>query len=269
MTCVIEIVCVGNELLIGKILNTNAQWLSRYITSLGGNVRRINTIGDEFEEISSTLRDSLSRKPTFIITTGGLGPTFDDKTLEAIAIALNRPIELNEEALNMVKEKYHQYEVATSKKIELTPARLKMASLPKGAKPLPNPVGTAPGVILEYEASRIIALPGVPREMEAIFEGSLVPMIREAVGNLFMYEKSLNIKEIIESELAPLIDKTMHDNPYVYIKSHPKAAEPTPLIELHLTTTSESKEEAKNHVEEAAKQISQLISEHGGKIESH
>lgn len=269
MTCVVEIVCVGNELLIGKILNTNAQWLSRYITSLGGKVRRINTVGDELDEISLVLRDSLSRKPNLIITTGGLGPTFDDKTLEAMAMALNRPIELNEEALSMVKEKYHQYEVATSKKIELTPARLKMASLPKEAKPLPNPVGTAPAVLLDYDSSKIVALPGVPKEMEAIFERSLIPMIRAAVGNLFIHEKSLRVTEIIESEMAPLIDKAMRDNPYVYIKSHPKAAEPIPLIELHFTTTSESEEKAKNHVEKAAKQISQLIFERGGKTEPY
>lgn len=269
MTYTVEIVCVGNELLIGRILNTNAQWLARYITSLGGSVRRINTVGDEFEEISSALRDSLSRKPTLIITTGGLGPTFDDKTLEAIARALNKPIELNEEALSMVKDKYHQYEVVISKKIELTPARLKMASLPRGAKPLPNPVGTAPGVSLGYDSSKIIALPGVPKEMEAIFEISLVPMIREIVGKIFVYDNNLRITDIIESELAPLIDRVMHDNPYVYIKSHPKAAEPIPIIDLHLTTTSELEEEAKNHVEKAVKQISQLISEHGGKIESH
>ncbi|MDQ1280409.1 MAG: hypothetical protein QG670_1672 [Thermoproteota archaeon] len=268
MTCTIEVLCIGNELLIGKILNTNAQWLARYVSSLGGNVKRVNTIGDDLNEISSALLDSLSRKPTFIITTGGLGPTFDDKTLEAIANSLNKPIVLNEEALSMVKEKYHQYEAIISKKLELTPARLKMASLPEGSKPLQNPVGTAPGVLLKYDSSQIIALPGVPKEMEAIFEISLAPMIKAAVGNVFTYEKSLNVFDIIESELAPLIDKTMHDNPYVYIKSHPKAAEPIPLIELHLTATSELEEKAQENVEKAAKQISQLILQHAGKIES-
>jgi len=150
--CVVEIICIGNELLIGKILNTNAQWLARYITSLGGRVRRINTVEDDLDEASSALKDSLSRRPTFIITSGGLGPTFDDKTLEAVATALNKPLELDEEALSMVKEKYHQYELSTSKRIELTPARLKMATLPKGAKPIKNPVGTAPAVIIKYRS---------------------------------------------------------------------------------------------------------------------
>ena len=265
----VEIICVGNELLIGKILNTNAQWLARYITSLGGRVRRINTVEDDIDEFSLALKDSLTRNPTFIIITGGLGPTFDDKTLEAIAKTLNKPIELNEEALLMVKKKYHQYEIAISKPIELTSARLKMARLPKEAKPLPNPVGTAPGMFLEYNASKIAALPGVPKEMEAIFEASLVPIIRKAVGSLFVYEKSLRVTEIIESEIAPLIDMVMHNNPYVYIKSHPKDAEPIPIIELHLSTTLESREKAENYVETVAKQISQKIIEHGGKIEPY
>ncbi len=104
--------------------------------------------------------------------------------------------------------------------------------------------------------------------MEAIFEASLIPMIRAAVGNVFVYEKSLRVVDIIESELAPLIDKTVHDYPYVYIKSHPKAAEPIPLIELHLTMTSEQKERAREDVEEAAKKISQMIIQYKGKIES-
>ena len=267
MTCIVEIICIGNELLIGQIVNTNAQWLAKYITSLGGNVRRINTVGDSLDEISSTLRDSLFRKPTFIITTGGLGPTFDDKTLESMARALKRPLELNEEALAMVKEKYHQYEKTVKKKIELTPARLKMATLPRGAIPLSNPAGTAPGILLESDSSKIVALPGVPREMKVVFEESVVPMIRDSVGNLFVYGRSLKVTGIIESEIAPLIDVTMHDNPYIYIKSHPKAPEPIPLIELYFTTTSKSQEEAKKLVEEAVKRVSPLIYEHGGKIE--
>ncbi len=268
MTCTIEIISIGNELLIGQIVNTNAQWLAKYIVSLGGHVNKITTIGDSFNEISSTLLSSLSKKPTFIITTGGLGPTFDDKTLESIARALKMPLELNEKALAIIKNKYHRYEKTVMKKIELTPARLKMATLPRGAVPLLNPVGTAPGVLLEFNSSKIVALPGVPREMKTIFDESVVPMIKNSVGNLFVYGRSLKITGIIESEIAPLIDVTMHDNPQIYIKSHPKAPEPIPLIELYFTTTSKSREEAKKLVEEAIKRISPLIYRHGGKIEA-
>jgi len=268
MECVVEIISVGNELLIGKIANTNAQWLARRVTSLGGHVRRISVVGDALDEISSVLEDSLSREPSLIITTGGLGPTFDDMTLEAIARTLKVPLNVNEEALRMVKEKYRQYEVTTERRIELTPARLKMATLPRDAKPLRNPVGTAPGVLLTAGKSKIVALPGVPKEMEDIFEDGVEPLIREEVGDTFICERSLRVTEIMESALAPLIDETMRDNPHVYIKSHPKAFEFNPSIELHLMTSSKSKDLAEKRVEAAAEKISQLILEHGGKIDT-
>ncbi len=92
MTSDIEIICVGNELLIGKVLNTNAQWLSKRATSLGINVKRITVAADELSEICAVVRETLQRKPQFVITTGGLGPTFDDKTIAGIAKALNREL---------------------------------------------------------------------------------------------------------------------------------------------------------------------------------
>jgi len=151
-------------------------------------------------------------------------------------------------------------------KAELTPPRIKMATLPEGSKPLPNPVGTAPGVILEYGGKTLIALPGVPSEMKAIFEESVVPLLRRAAGNKTFFETSLEAKGIVESEIAPLIDQTMHSNPYVYIKSHPKGEEKVPLLELHLSTTAEDSKEARNRLSKALIQISELIQGKGGKI---
>ena len=266
MKCIVEVVCVGNELLIGKVVNTNAQWLARSITSLGGYIRRISVVGDVLDEISSVLMAALSREPSFIITTGGLGPTFDDITLESIAKMLKIPLSINEKALTMVMNKYRQYEAIDNKKIELTPARLKMATLPKGATPLHNPVGTAPGVFLALGKSKMIALPGVPREVEAIFEASVKPLIIEAVGNVFICEKTLNVTRVMESAIAPLLDETIRENPHVYIKSHPKISEHHPLLELHLMTTFKSKKTAEKMIEASAEKMAQLIREHGGKI---
>ena len=100
-----EIICIGNELLIGKTLNTNAQWIAKRATSLGMAVKRITVVGDDVDEIAGAVREALQRKPRFILTTGGLGPTFDDKTLEGIARALNRELKVDESALNMIKGK--------------------------------------------------------------------------------------------------------------------------------------------------------------------
>jgi len=262
-----EIICVGNELLIGKTLNTNAHWLAKRITSLGLKVRRITVVGDDLEEIAAAVKESVKRKPCFIIVTGGLGPTFDDKTLEGVALGLNLKTRENEEALEMIKAKYEKYVAeGRMKEYEMTPHRIKMGRLPEGAKPLPNPVGTAPGVILTYKDVRMVMLPGVPEEMKSIFDESVAPMIREMAGNLTFYEVSLEVRKLPESELAPLIDVVMHDNPYVYIKSHPKAAEKIPHLELHFSTTSEDSKVARQRIGRALIQISEMIKKKGGVI---
>ena len=263
----VELICIGNELLIGKTLSTNAYWLAKRVTSLGLKLRRITTVADDLDEISSAVKEVLARKPRFIITTGGLGPTFDDKTLEGIAKALNVELKVNDEALRMVEEKYEEYvKEGRMERAELTPHRIKMATLPKGAKPLPNPVGTAPGVLLEANNTVIIALPGVPPEMKAIFEESILPILRREAGNMIFYEANLEVLGIVESEIAPIIDQVMHDNPYIYIKSHPKGGEKTSRIELHFSTTSKDAKTAKNRVGRAIIQISEMIKAKRGKI---
>jgi len=264
----IEIICVGNELLIGMVVNTNSQWLSRRITALGLSVNRITTIGDDVDQIAQALREALKRKPQFVFMTGGLGPTFDDKTLEGTAKALKLPLQTHDKALKLVRQTYRRYEEEgrIEKEVELTPPRMKMAKLPKGAEPLPNPVGTAPGVQLRHEGTTVIALPGVPTEMKAIFDESVMPVLRRVAGNLTFYETSIDVTGVMESEIAPLIDRTMHDSPYVYIKSHPShTGEGKPRLALHLSTTASDSTTAKNRVGKALMQITELIQTKGGK----
>jgi len=263
----IEIICIGNELLIGKVVNTNAQWLAKRITILGLSVNRITVIDDNIKEISTIMKEAVRRKPQFIITTGGLGPTFDDKTLEGVAKALSRSLEVHSEALKMVEEKYRKYaKEGRIEKIELTPPRVKMAKLPKESSPLPNPIGTAPGVITKSKGVTIIALPGVPSEMEAIFDESVASLLKRAAGNVTFYETSIEVDGIMESDMAPLIDRVMHDNPYVYVKSHPsRTGEGKPHLELHVSTTAEDSATAKNRVSKAFVQITELAQMKGGK----
>jgi nicotinamide-nucleotide amidase len=264
----VEIICIGNELLIGKVVNTNAQWLAKRVTTLGLNVNRVTIVSDLIKEIATAINESLLRKPQFIITTGGLGPTFDDMTLAGIAEALKMPLEVNQKALSMVKEKYRKFvEEGRIESIELTPPRVKMATLPAKSEPLLNPIGTAPGVLVKHQGCMIVALPGVPSEMEAIFDSSVAPLIKKAAGNNIFFETTLEVNGIMESDMAPLIDKTMHDNPYVYIKSHPsRTGEGTPHLELHLSTTAEDVNTAKNRVTKTLMQIIDLAQMKGGKI---
>jgi nicotinamide-nucleotide amidase len=266
VVCIVEIISVGNELLIGKIANTNAQWIARRITTLSGSIRRIIDIGDSLKEISAAVRESLARRPTFLILTGGLGPTFDDMTLQGLALALDVPLRLDTEAEQMVRARYKRYELETGRRIELTPERLKMATLPEGGRPVENTAGTAPGVVFHQGATIIVALPGVPKEMQAIFEESVEHMVKKAAGALYFHAKSLESVGVIESELAPLIEKTMRENPHVYIKSHPKAPEPRPLMELHFSTTSANPVAAREDVDRAASMLTQLITELMGSV---
>ena len=269
----LEIICIGNELLIGKTLNTNATWLAKNATTLGLMVKRITVIGDNVEEIAKTLKDSLKRKPELVITTGGLGPTFDDKTLEGIACGLGRHLVVNKDALKLVKEKYKSYLAQSNTgKIELTPPRIKMATLPEKARPLPNPAGTAPGVMLSVKGTLIVALPGVPPEMEAIFKGSLADIIKKKAGESSFFDASVYAENIMESTLAPLIDDVMRDNPAVYVKSHVYTEAHVRVegqkshIELHFSTTADNQEKAQVDLDQAMRQLSNLVQKNGGRI---
>ena len=107
MTVDLEVICVGNELLIGKVINTNAYWLGKQATNLGVNVKRITVVQDIVEEISNVIREVTERNPQFIITTGGLGPTFDDKTLQGVAKAFDRKLRSQRESLNNGQGEIH------------------------------------------------------------------------------------------------------------------------------------------------------------------
>jgi molybdenum cofactor synthesis domain-containing protein len=268
MAADMEIVCVGNELLIGKVVNTNASWMGKRATSLGIDVKRVTVVADDIEEMVQAFREVFARKPKFAIITGGLGPTFDDKTLEGLAYALNRKLEVNPQALDMVKAKYREYATTRGRpEGEMTPARVKMATIPEETQPIRNPSGTAPGVRVDIGGTIVFSLPGVPKEMEAIFEASIVPLLRQASGEREFFELSIYTDRLMESTLAPFIDKVMHDNPHVYIKSHPKGRENVPNMgELHFSTSGNPSENPQQWLTKAATELSALIEKEGGKI---
>jgi molybdenum cofactor synthesis domain-containing protein len=257
LTC--EIISIGNELLIGKVVNTNASWLAERLTGLGVVVRRITVVGDSLSEISSCVKEALSRRPNSIITTGGLGPTYDDMTLEGLAIALGVKLTVNPKALEMIKQKYERMGEV------LTEARVKMAKLPEGAEPLYNPVGTAPAVKLSYGSTVIYALPGVPREMEAIFNEHISKEVSKISG-VKMAEYSLRIVGVMESALAPFISRVKEMYPEVYVKSHPKGTEEKPVIRVYFSIFHKDDAVARKIVSEAAGKLADLVEESYGKV---
>jgi molybdenum cofactor synthesis domain-containing protein len=237
LSCIVEILSIGNELLLGNTINTNASWLSSQVTSVGGEVTRVTTVRDRLGEISEAIKEALQREPDFLITTGGIGPTFDDMTLQGVAKALGRRIKLDKEAVRFIREHYAR---RFHESIEFTKPRLKMGRIPTGSTPLHNPVGTAPAVCLSVSGTQVFCLPGVPSEMKSIFRESILNGIRAKAGGKAFYEKWIKISGIMESTLAPIIDRVMSHWAGVYIKSHPRGVEANgrPHIELHFSTFS-------------------------------
>ncbi|MBI2184948.1 MAG: hypothetical protein HYU39_08330 [Thaumarchaeota archaeon] len=258
---VFEIISVGNELLIGRVENTNLHWLVTQITIMGGFVRRAVTIRDDLSEISTVLRDSIGRGTDWVVMSGGLGPTYDDMTLQGVALALRREMEVNEDAVSMMKRRYESLVAqGVLSDYAMTPARVKMATLPRGSVPLRNSQGSAPGVLVTEGKSSIVCLPGVPKEMKAIFAESLMPFLEKNVIRLHSYSVTLFVSRIVESVLSPLLDEVLKSYPAVYVKSHPKGVEDgVSKIQIHLMCSMADGVESKRRAVAAGKMLSSLI----------
>lgn len=273
-TVIFELLFIGNELLIGKVLNTNSQWLTRNITLLGGTCSRITVIRDDLKDISNTIREILHRRPLYLIISGGLGPTYDDITLEGLSLALNKSLCINPTAVSWITKKYNELQKrGIVKEPEITPARIKMAKLPLNSKPIKNPIGTAPGVFLVSEKTKIFCLPGVPKEMGEIFKESVKKEIfRDLKGSTFV-ETYFTVKGVGESTMAPLIEEvgTKH-SPYIYIKSHPKQGRSKVTVDFHLTTQNnvmcrnKGKKFLKRKIREAQADLENGLKKIGGEI---
>ncbi len=248
------IITIGYELLIGRIVNTNAAHIARELTLRGAIVDRIIVVGDSIDDIVYELRRGIQRSD-IIVTTGGLGPTDDDKTLEAVAAATNNPLVLNNDALRMVNEFYSR------KNLPLTKERIKMAYLPAGATPIPNPVGAAPGSLLFSDGTYIISLPGVPREMEAMLPLAL-EKIRAIFPEICIRELGKEIKGIPESSLAPILRKAAKKCPDCYVKSHPKGHElEKPVIEVKVLASAKRCEDAEKKAKLVLDELEALLRE--------
>ena len=169
MTC--ELIFVGTELLLGDILNTNAQYLSQRLASLGVSVLHQSVVGDNATRLTETLTVALSRSD-MVITTGGLGPTKDDLTKEVCAAFFDLPLCPDEESLLAIRAFFAR------RGGEMPKSNEKQAWMPQDAVIFPNHNGTAPGCAMEKDQKHILILPGPPREMTAMFEESAVPYLR-------------------------------------------------------------------------------------------
>jgi molybdenum cofactor synthesis domain-containing protein len=260
---IVELLVIGNEILIGKTQDTNSNYMAKRITKYGHKIRRITAVGDELKDISNAMKECLNRKPDIIITCGGLGPTFDDMTLQGIAQALNTELELNQHAYDSIRRRYKAaYKSGILKLDGMTKEREKMAYLPKGSTPLPNERGTAPGVKIKEGDTIIFCLPGVPMEMKSMFKVVILPILKEKKGK-FM-EKSFIFTGIGESHIAPYVTEVEEKYPKLWIKTHPRLGEYGAEIEVSITAFNV--ENAEELADIAIDEIKKVVLSLKGKI---
>lgn len=192
-----ELIFIGDELLTGAVVNSNAAYLGQKLSGMGLKVARHTAIADEPHAISQGLTEAVLRSD-LVLMTGGLGPTLDDRTREVLATLFDTSLELNEQVFSELKKRYGQMQLSLKNQ----------ATIPKSAKALINPNGTAPGLILEKKGKVLIALPGVPLEMKALFEGEVLPFLKERYREeTAFFSENLTFFCLSESALDPVLRK--------------------------------------------------------------
>jgi competence/damage-inducible protein CinA-like protein len=228
-----EIITIGTEILLGEIVDTNTRYIARNLRSLGVDLYRTITIGDNTERIADAIQKSMARAD-IVITTGGLGPTVDDPTREAVAKAVGVETEFREELWEQV--------VATIARYGRPPSenQKRQAYVPKGSIGIANPVGTAPCFIVETKDNAVISLPGVPNEMEYILHESVIPYLQKR----FKLDEIIKVRVVHCSGLGEgTIDEKIGDlerlsNPTVGLAAH------TGVVDVRIAAKAKSESEA-------------------------
>jgi nicotinamide-nucleotide amidase len=211
-----EIITSGTELLLGETVDTNSTYIARALRDIGVNLYFKTSVGDNVERMALALRQALARADV-VITTGGLGPTVDDVTREAVTLATGRELALYPECLAQIETIFARWGRLVGENNK------RQAYLPEGAIPIQNPVGTAPGFILEAAEGTIIALPGVPREMERLLSDTVLPYLsgRLGAGGTIIKARTLRTVALGESWIDERIDAQMRSaNPTVGLAAH-------------------------------------------------
>lgn len=239
-----EIITIGTEILLGEIVDTNAQYLARYLRGLGIDLYRKSTVGDNVSRIARAIRESLDRpggeQVDILFTTGGLGPTVDDPTRQAVAQALGVGLEFRPELWDQIQARFRRFGRTPTENNQ------RQAYLPAGAIPVENPVGTAPAFICEVNGAAIIALPGVPREMEYLLENAITPFLRRRFQLEWIIKtRVLHTAGVGESQIDDRIsDLETSNNPTIGLAAH------SGQVDVRITAKAASEPEADRMIRE-------------------
>ncbi len=245
-----EIITIGTEILLGEILDTNAQFLARSLRDVGIDLYRKTTVGDNPQRIAQAIQYAM-QSCDIILTTGGLGPTVDDPTREAVALAMGVKTEFHPELWEQIQARFRRFNR------QPTENNRRQAYIPHGAIPVENPVGTAPAFLYEGGRATVISLPGVPREMEYLIENAILPYLRQKF-NLQGIIKARNIHTAGAGE--SLIDNLIGDleklsNPTVGLAAH------SGQVDVRITAKANSEAEADALIQPVEDLVRQRLNE--------
>lgn len=245
-----EIIAVGTELLLGEIVDTNTTTIARTLRELGLDLFRSTTVGDNAARICAAIQESLSRAD-IIITSGGLGPTVDDATREGIARAFSRKLEFRTELWEQIKAAFDRFGALP------TENNRRQAHVPNGSIAVENPVGTAPAFIVEGDAGTLIALPGVPNELEFLLENKVIPYLREQFGlGAVIHTRIVRTAGVGESWLDDQIqDLEVLENPTVGLAAHPGR------VDIRITAKAADRVQAQDMITEIETDLLEWLGE--------
>lgn len=236
-----EIITIGDELLIGQVIDTNSAWIGEHLNEIGVELSRINSISDTAEAITDML-DEASERADVLILTGGLGPTKDDITKYTLCNYFDDELVLNEEVLHQIKTLFAKFG-----RKELSALNIKQAEIPSRCKVLANDLGTAAGMWFEKDNTIYISMPGVPYEMKHIMKARVLPELMRRFDLPAIYHKTLHTFGVPESDLATRIEPWEDALP----KHISLAYLPSPgLVRLRLSARGPIKEVLKKEVDE-------------------
>jgi nicotinamide-nucleotide amidase len=243
-----ETISIGTELLLGQIIDTNAVWIAERLSEVGVDLYFRTTVGDNVGRIVDAIKHALTRADV-IITTGGLGPTVDDMTREAVAKATNRNLVLDETLLTQIRERFAKWDRGMSEN------NVRQAYIPEGATPIENPVGTAPVFIVEHEGKYVISLPGVPREMKHLMETRILPWLRDKTGGEWIIlSKTLRTCAVGESMVdSKITDLETSANPTVGLLAHPGQTD------VRVTAKAKTRAEAESLIKEMEARVRERL----------
>lgn len=210
----VEVIATGDELIYGRILDTNSNWIAKRVAEMGARLRRVTMIGDEPELIGSTLLNALKRDAHYIVITGGLGPSEDDLTVDSIGMALGRETFIDEEGAAKIEATYRKRGITERSAID---RGRRMARILMDSDPMQNPVGFAVGMKIDIGGKTVCTLPGVPSEMKGMFNAHVAPMIMSQTNTVFV-ARTFNIS-MVWKDFFPLYRRMQLDYPDIYIKN--------------------------------------------------